>query len=96
MDHAGAIEGGMLLFIGDAHSKWLDVHVVSSTTSKATIDKLSITMAMHGAPRSIVTDNGTCLTGQELQDFVKSSGIQHVTSAPYHPSCLWKLNTTSP
>ena len=44
--------------------------------------KLRSTFARYGLPQTIVTDNSTC---QEFEYFLKSLGIQHITTAPYHP-----------
>ena len=39
----------------------------------------------YGLPRTLVSDNGTCFTSQEFEDFLKANGIQHIKTAPYHP-----------
>ena len=43
MDH-------MFLILMDAHSKWLDVHLMQSITSANTIEKLPMVFATHGLP----------------------------------------------
>ena len=86
IDYAGPFMGKMFLLIIDAHSKWLDVHIVNSPTTAATVEKLRITFSTHGLPEIIVSDNGSVFTSQEFKVFVKKNGIMHVTSAPYHPS----------
>ena len=86
IDYAGPFMGKMFLLIIDAHSKWLDVHIVNSPTTAATVEKLRITFSTHGLPEIIVSDNGSAFTSQEFKVFVKKNGIMHVTSAPYHPS----------
>ena len=78
--------GHMFLVIVDAHSKWLDAHIMSSITSARTIETLRSVIATHGLPRVIVTDNGSSFTSDEFKTFVRKNGIKHVTSAPYHPS----------
>ena len=86
VDHAGPIQGKMVLIMVDAHSKWIEAHVVPSTSAAATIEKLRVTFATHGLPRTIVSDNGPAFTSSEFQEFTKRNGIEHLTSAPYHPA----------
>ena len=78
--------GHMYLVISDAHSKWLDAHVMSSITATKTIEVLRTVFATQGLPRKIVTDNGPSFVSQEFRTFLETNGIKHVTSAPYHPS----------
>ena len=86
LDFAGPFLGCMHLIIVDAHSKWIDIHPMQSITSSNTIEKLRIVFATYGIPRKIVTDNGTSFTSSEFQEFMRSNGIVHIKSAPYHPS----------
>ena len=44
------------------HSKWVDVHMTTSATSKVTIEKLRNTFATLGLPKVLVSDNGTVQT----------------------------------
>ena len=86
IDFAGPFMGHNVLIIVDAHSKWLDVHIMSSTTSAATIDNLRRVFATHELLRTIVSDNGTAFTSAEFAQFVKLNGIKHVRTAPFHPA----------
>lgn len=86
IDFAGPVEGKMLLIIVDAHSKYIDAHVMSSATTTATIRKLRQTFATHGLPCTLVSDNGTAFTSQEFQTFCNMNGIKHVRSSPFHPA----------
>ena len=70
----------------DAHSKWLDVHIMKSTTSAATIEKPREVFATHGLPRIVVSDNGPQFTSVEFAEFMAKNGIRHTTVSPYHPA----------
>ena len=86
IDYAGPFEGRMILIIVDAHSKYIDAHVVSSARTSATITRLRQTFAVLGLPITIVSDNGSCFTSDEFEQFCKANGIKHVKCSPYHPS----------
>ena len=86
LDFAGPLLGKMYLVLVDAHSKWMDVIVMSDITSAQTIEKLKVVFSTHGLPQKIVTDNGPSFVSNEFKEFMSRNGILHVTSAPYHPS----------
>ena len=56
MDYAGPVMGNMFLVLIDAYSKWLEVRVVSSATSNATIQHLRSIFSTHGLPEVLVSD----------------------------------------
>ena len=76
----------MFLVVVDAHSKWPEVIPAGSTTSSSTIEVLRDLFARFGIPEQIVSDNGAQFVSEDFQAFVKSNGIRHITSAPYHPA----------
>ena len=86
IDYAGPIQGKIILVVVDAHSKWLEALTVTAATSQSTIEKLRMLFATHGLPETIVSDNGSVFTSEEFQVFTRRNGIQHLTSAPYHPA----------
>ena len=86
MDYAGPFEGRMIFIIVDVHSKYIDAHVVSSATTSATITKLRQTFAVLVLPITIVSDNGSCFTSDQFEQFCRANGIKHVNCSPYHPS----------
>ena len=86
IDYAGPIQGKMVLVIVDAHSKWLEAHIVQTANSRATIEKLRSVFATHGLPELLVSDNGSPFTSAEFTAFTQKNGIKHLTSAPYHPA----------
>ena len=86
IDYAGPFQNSMFLIVVDTHSKWLEVIPVRSTTSSSTIEVLRDLFARFGIPEQIVTDSGAHFVSEEFQAFVRSNGIRHLTSAPYHPA----------
>ena len=64
-----AMDGKMVLVIVDAHSKYIDAHIVNAATSSATIMKLRQTFATHGLPSVLVSDNlGELIPSHSLVD----------------------------
>ena len=86
LNFAGPFLGRMFLIIVDAHSKWPEVEIMPSTTSTQTIDRLRTIFARYGVPAQVVTDNGPQFTSAEFQLFLKTNGIKHITTAPFHPA----------
>ena len=86
IDYARPFLGKMLLVAVEATSKWIETHIMSSTTSTATVNKLREIFAQHGLPELLVSDNAANLISEEFETFMRKNGIVHVTSAPYHPA----------
>ena len=86
IDYAGPFQNKMFLITVDAHSKWIDVQIVPSATTATTIECLRRQFCTHGLPRCLVSDNASVFTSSEFKEFLHMNGIQHTTSAPYHPS----------
>jgi transposase InsO family protein len=82
----------MYLVCIDTHSKYMEVQVVNSATSTATIEKLCMIFATHGIPDTIVSDNGTPFTSEEFESFTKKNRIRHIRISPYQPSFNGWLN----
>lgn len=54
LDYAGPIiKGHMFLVIVDAHTKWVEVHVMTSSTANTTIESLRSTFAQLGYHRQL-------------------------------------------
>ena len=83
IDHIGPFLGKYFLVVVDAHSKWIEIMVVPSTSAQHTIRHLR---SVFATPEILVSDNGTGFTSVEFQEFMKRNGIRHITSAPYHPA----------
>ena len=86
IDYAGPFEGTMFLFLIDAHSRWLEIHPTTMSTSNATIELLRKSFSALGIPDTIVSDNEANFTSNEFAAFLKENGMRHVRSAPYHPA----------
>ena len=86
VDYAGPVQGKHFLIVVDAFSKWVEIFPTSGPSTKDTIKCLRHLFCQLGLPVTIVSDNGTCFTSQEFQDFLSKNGIRHITSAVYKPS----------
>lgn len=86
LDYTGPFQGKNILIAVDAHSKWVEAVCTASTSSTCVIEELRSIFSCFGLPEMVVTDNGTCFVSREFEDFLRSNGIKHTTSAPYHPS----------
>ncbi|XP_048084302.1 uncharacterized protein LOC125284409 [Alosa alosa] len=86
VDFAGPFEGHMYLVAVDAHSKWPEVHIMDSTTASMTIQVLRGLFSCYGIPHILVSDNGPQFCAEEFSVFLKSNGVKHIRSAPYHPA----------
>ena len=57
IDHAGPYLGKLYLIVVDAFSNWIEVHIVNSTSSEVTIEKLHTIFSIHGLPEQIVSQH---------------------------------------
>ena len=73
----------MFLILIDATTKWIDIHVVTSSSTQSTIEEMRTTFATLGLPQILVTDNGPQFTSSEFSQFTKNNGIKHIASSPY-------------
>ena len=83
IDYAGPFMNKMYKLVVDAHSKWMEVITMASTTSESTINALRYLFTSFGLVEEIVLDNGPQFASVEFQNFVKANGIntfvQHLT-----------------
>lgn len=77
--------GKRFLVVIDAHSKWIEVVFMTSTTANATINALRSIFARFGLPSQLVTDNGPPFFSEEFKTYCVKNCIKHTTSAPYRP-----------
>ncbi|CAH0716737.1 unnamed protein product, partial [Brenthis ino] len=67
----------------DAHSKWIEVFIMSRTDAEATIAVLRTTFARFGHPLQLVTDNGPPFASLDFNNYCLANCIKHVSTAPY-------------
>ena len=86
LDFAGPFQGQTFLVVVDAHSKWVEVILMSSTTSQSTILELRKLFAAYGLPEHLISDNGPQFVSTEFENFLKMNGM--FSSIP--PSNKWR------
>lgn len=86
LDFAGPFRGQMFLLMVDAHSKWIEAHIMSNITAPTSIDKLRQVFAVCGLPDTLVTDNGMTFTSELFGEFMQQNDIHHIRTAPFHPA----------
>ncbi|XP_063965770.1 uncharacterized protein K02A2.6-like [Lytechinus pictus] len=77
--------GESLLVVIDAATRWPEVEIIRSTTTKVIISRLDRIFAQHGYPEEIVSDNGPQFISQEFASYLRSIGVNHRRITPYHP-----------
>ena len=85
VDHAGPFLGKNFLLLVDAYSRWIEVHIVDSTSAESTIKTLRQIFSIHGLPQQLVSDNGPAFISQDFKQFMNKNGIRHSLTSPYHP-----------
>ena len=86
IDFAGPLFGKTYLIVIDACSKWPEVWEMPSTLASKTVAVLRHLFSLYSIPDQVVTDNGPQFVAQEFSAFLKSMGVKHFRSAPYHPA----------
>lgn len=84
LDHVGPLtqtskQYNHILTVVDAFTKFVWLFPTKSTSSRETLNKLSIHQQTFGNPRRIVTDKGTAFTSHEFAEYCKDQNILHVT-----------------
>ena len=74
----------MFLVVLDAHSKWLEVHPMSTSKAQTTIQHLRTIFAQFGFPENVVSDSGPIFISWKFKNFLVQNGVEHVMAAPYH------------
>ena len=83
IDYAGPIYNEYFLIVVDARTKWPEVQITTSITTKTTIANLSEIFCRFGMPHILVSDNKTQFTSDEFKQYCINNGIQHVLTPRY-------------
>lgn len=78
-------DGSYLCVVVDYFSRYIEVAILKSITSKSTCDFLDEIFARHGFPYSITSDQGPQFTSQEFAEYCTENGICHYTTFAYWP-----------
>jgi len=86
IDFAGPLRNGQYaLVIVDAHTKWPEIHLMSSMSTEATIARLRRTFSQEGVPTTIVSDNGRSFVSDDMRQWLSLIGCRQILTPPYHP-----------
>ena len=77
--------GEHLLLLVDYLSRWVEVDVIYSTTSEASIKCLDKQFSRYGVLRTLRTDNKANLVSAEMDEYLTELGIRHRVTTPLWP-----------
>ena len=92
----GPLKGGIhkqkyLLVMVEKFTKWIEAKPVKTAESGPVIDFISGVVHRYGVPHSIITDNGTNFTADEVKLWCKNMGIRLGYPSVYHQSGFGRL-----
>lgn len=86
-DFLGPLFGKMYMVIIDAYTKWPEViDMGNNTTAQKVISEFKKLFVRFGLPKHLVTDGGPQYASIDFQEFLRSNGVRHSFSPPYHPA----------
>ena len=74
-----------LLTCIDNATRWPQAVPLRSTTARVVISMLTSIFVRYGFPSKLTSDNGSQFTGKTFTQWLKTKGIHHVRTTPYHP-----------
>ena len=63
--------GEHLLVLVDYYSRWMEIQVIRTTSSKTTVHYLDTQFARHGMPKDLRADNGSNYVSKEVEEYLK-------------------------
>ena len=79
----------------DYFSKFTEVDLLTTMTSKNVITFLKKHCARYGIPNVIILDCGSQFISREFQQFTETWGIHHITSSPGHQQANGKAESAA-
>lgn len=80
-----ALKDKTYLLVVDYYSRYVEIANLSLTKSADITTHLKFMFARHGAPESLITDNGPQFSGSALSALAATYRFSHVTSSPRFP-----------
>ena len=77
--------GDYLLVVIDDHSRYPEVEILKTTSSKSTIPRLDKIFSAFGVPQEVKTDNGPPFNSADFRTFAQYLGFSHRKITPYWP-----------
>ena len=77
--------GDYLLVVIDDHSRYPEVEILKTTSSKSTIPRLDKIFSSFGVPQEVKTDNGPPFNSTDFRTFAQYLGFSHRKITPYWP-----------
>nr|XP_022908315.1 uncharacterized protein K02A2.6-like [Onthophagus taurus] len=84
VDYIGPFHGKYIFVLVEAYTKWIEAFPTKTITSTKTIGMRREIFARFGLPYTLVSNNGTNFKSREFEEFLKSNGIVHKVTVPYH------------
>ena len=81
-----------LLTVIDHCTGFVEAIPIRNPTAAEVMDGLMThVISRYSIPEIVISDNGTCFTAHEIQDWMKQLGIEHRRSTSYHPQTNGKI-----
>ena len=77
--------GEQVVVLTDYYSRWPEIKILQSVTSRNILNWLLSVFATHGFPAEIKSDNASYFVSAEFKDTLASWGIKHTTVTEYWP-----------
>ena len=74
-----------LLVMVDKFTKWIEAKPVKTAEAEPVIEFISGVVHRYGVPHSIITDNGSNFTADEVKTWCGNMGIKLDYASVYHP-----------